>query len=134
MARALEGTPYRKQGRSPITGLDCGGLIVYVAHQLGLTTHDCTDYGDRPNYNQFLRELKKGGFVALPTTGYEMGDVLMFKEPRWPIHGGIYLGPSPKTGQPEMAHAWLIARKVCVVPFGRTQMDKLSITFRFPEV
>ncbi len=44
IARTCLGAPYRHQGRDPRTGLDCAGLIAYLAHTLGLPVIDRHDY------------------------------------------------------------------------------------------
>lgn len=53
-ARTWLGTPFHHQGRLKGTGVDCAGLIVGVARELGLSAFDTTGYGRRPN----TRELE----------------------------------------------------------------------------
>lgn len=144
VARSLDGIRYGKQGRlvkRNIHGdiilqesrLDCAGVIWYCAYHLGLSTHNVSNYGERPDPVQFRKEIIQGGATAVRFDDLCPADILLLTAPRWPVHSAIYLGPNPETNQPEMVHAWLPAKKVCVVPYGRVEKDKLSSIFRFPE-
>lgn len=128
LTRSLEGVRYLRRGRDPEMGLDCAGVIAYPGHQLGLGDHDCIAYGDHPNQRQFFRELIKGGCFGVPMTELSPGDIIMIRVPKWPVHSAIYLGPNAK-GVPEICHAWLPARKVCIVPYVNAD---LKFVFRYP--
>ena len=149
LARYLHGVRYRKQGRKLVfypdgtinlmmSGLDCAGLIACVGHSLELGTHDCLNYGDRPDPRQFMRELLQAGCTGLPQPenlgDLELGCIMLMAEPGWPVHSALYVGPNPKTRIPEMVHSWLPAKKVCCVPFSKTQRQKFRKALRFPEV
>lgn len=47
-ARTWVGTPFHHQGRLKGVGVDCAGVIVGVAHALGLSDYDRHDYGREP--------------------------------------------------------------------------------------
>lgn len=49
-AYALLGTPFRHQGRLPVVGLDCVGLLLVAGSRAGvLHAAEQTDYGRAPN-------------------------------------------------------------------------------------
>ena len=50
-ARAAIGTPFRHQGREAGRGLDCAGLLVHVAREIGAEPRD------------------RGGYARMPTGG-----------------------------------------------------------------
>lgn len=53
-ARRHLGTPFHHQGRLPGVGLDCIGLLVAVARELGVPIEDDATYGRRPRPAQLL--------------------------------------------------------------------------------
>tara|TARA_Y100000310_G_scaffold343050_1_gene448922 strand:- start:317 stop:721 length:405 start_codon:yes stop_codon:yes gene_type:complete len=87
-ARKYLGTPFVHQGRSG-HGLDCVGLLVQVAADLGLEAHDWTAYSLRPRAEQLL------GLITTscdPVEGdSQPGDILIFAMigPAWPQHAAI---------------------------------------------
>lgn len=86
-ARTWEGVKFRHCGRNRF-GVDCIGLIIKVAHELGLSTYDTKAYARAPDFKflmrEFKRELKK---VSLGDAGH--GDVLIMQQFKYPIHCGI---------------------------------------------
>lgn len=81
--RALDllGTPYRKGGRRPETGLDCSGLVRYVYKQ----THDI----DLPHN---ARDISQQG-VPVELGELKPGDLVFFNTLGRPFsHVGIYQG------------------------------------------
>lgn len=73
------GSPFRHQGRSPLRGLDCVGLIIYVGHQLGLMNFDRTDYRKRPAPLLLRNMADRAGFKEIsPQEGRE-GDIYLLK-------------------------------------------------------
>ena len=57
-ARNYLGVPFVHQGRSP-QGLDCVGLLVQVAEDLGFEAHDFAAYSLRPSSKQLMRLIGK---------------------------------------------------------------------------
>jgi len=53
MAREYKGVPYRHQGRSIVTGVDCAGLLALIAGRIGL------EYPDNFSKNKKLKKFKK---------------------------------------------------------------------------
>ncbi|MFT0167478.1 NlpC/P60 family protein [Paraburkholderia mimosarum] len=79
--RTWLGTPFKIQGRLKGVGVDCVGLLICSAHNLGLTDFDQTDYR-RPRF-EMLRDGCDANMqqIMLDTAG--PGDVLLF---RWGSH------------------------------------------------
>jgi cell wall-associated NlpC family hydrolase len=100
-ARKYIGVPFQHQGRS-MFGIDCIGLIVVVAHELGYTDDDATGYGRVPNGRRLMKGLEKHlDHSETP----QMGDVLLFKFDRLPHHVAFYTGDG-------LIHSYEAAKKV----------------------
>lgn len=65
-ARSYTGVRWVHQGRNR-AGLDCVGLIIRVAHDLGLSEFDATGYGTSPN-GDLGRALREQCIVQSPGT------------------------------------------------------------------
>lgn len=57
-ARKWLGVPWRHQGRDH-NGIDCAGLIIKVAHGLGISSFDCSGYGLTPDGESLRAELER---------------------------------------------------------------------------
>lgn len=86
-ARSYVGVPFRHQGRTR-DGLDCIGLIIRVAHDLGLSTADFRSYSREPNARVFFDNLAR--HLTRKPGEPEPGDVLVFALPKYPCHIAIY--------------------------------------------
>lgn len=58
-ARTWAGTPYVHQGRVRGAGVDCVGLVIGVAHALGISTFDTSDYLQQPDPIRMGRLLRE---------------------------------------------------------------------------
>lgn len=77
----LLGTTYRYGGNSPLTGLDCSGLVRHVYEQAAGVV-----------LPRSSREMARSG-EQVDTHALLPGDVLFFARPRKPVsHVGIYIG------------------------------------------
>lgn len=56
-AREFIGTPYLHQGRVKGAGIDCCGLVIQVAKELGLSDYDLTGYSRYADGVDFLKEF-----------------------------------------------------------------------------
>ena len=86
-ARAYLGVPWRHQGRSRL-GLDCAGLIVLTARDLGLSDHDRTGYGRHAQGLGFVDAFREA-MDPVPLSSMRPGDVLLFADEAYPCHCGI---------------------------------------------
>lgn len=86
-ARRWIGTPWRHQGRSA-SGVDCVGLLVMIARELGLSVKDETGYRRRQDgrrlFDILSRELQLSAI-----TNWKNGDIGLFKECGFPVHVGF---------------------------------------------
>ena len=92
-ARSCIGTPFRHQGRIKSTALDCAGLVVSVASDLGIEYIDVPDYGRDP-YQGLLQSTlaDQPNLDAVPRDEMQSGDVLLMRFGRDPQHLAIYTG------------------------------------------
>lgn len=84
-ARSYQNVRWLHQGRSR-AGLDCIGLVLAVAHDLGLSEFDTTDYGRIPDGERLRQELERH---MQPTSTPLPGDVLLMRFEREPQHVAI---------------------------------------------
>lgn len=87
-ARSWEGVAWRHQGRSREGGIDCVGLIIMVARDLGLSGYNDIPYGRRPNPQQFMDRLKVGGAIPSSLPQMKAGDMVILRDYA-PVHCGI---------------------------------------------
>jgi len=100
MARAYLGTPYHHCGRSR-HGLDCAGLLVLVAHDMGLSDWDAVDYSQQVRGDHLMAQLER--FFERVGDGEQEaspGDVFLFACWGNPTHVGI------ATGEGTFVHAF----------------------------
>lgn len=99
-ARAYLDTPFEHQGRLLGVGVDCAGLVIKVAHDLGLSEFDIDGYSAQPDETTFRATLREHMDEISPRA-LQPGDVLTFhfgKE----RHMGIVSSIEPLT----LIHAW----------------------------
>lgn len=89
-ARTWIGTPFHHQGRVRRVGVDCIGLIVQPARDLGIAVTDEIGYSDQPNAEHTLECLRRS-FVQVPVGRMLDGDVyyIWFGVPSQPHHFGF---------------------------------------------
>ncbi len=76
-ARAWRGCPWRHQGRSR-EGVDCAGLVIKVAHELGLTEFDTADYARQASDESMLEQCREH-LTAIPFAQVQPGDVAVMR-------------------------------------------------------
>lgn len=93
-ARKYVGVPFRHQGRHCRDGLDCLGLIVQVARDLGHEVEEVADYARYPDTKRLVREVEKYA-VQVPLETVQAGDFIIFGYNRRrpvPQHFAYYSG------------------------------------------
>lgn len=85
-ARKWLDTPFHHQGRLIGVGVDCAGLVVGVAHALGLSDFDTADYSRQPDPTRMRAVLNEH---MDPVAEYQPGDVLWFAIDSEPRHLAI---------------------------------------------
>ncbi|PCJ44599.1 MAG: hypothetical protein COA81_01465 [Alphaproteobacteria bacterium] len=88
-ARACVGSPFRHQGRDPASGLDCVGLIVYVAKTLNPGAFDFKRYKKIPGREAISRYAGMAGFAAKSIAQMMAGDVVILRFGRYLEHAAI---------------------------------------------
>lgn len=96
------------QGRTR-KGIDCAGLIVRVAHELGLSDYDSRDYQRRTSGHEFLRHFRDN-MKQKPISLIEPGDVILFRDKMYPCHSAFVA--DDKKGSLTIIHAFAGAKKV----------------------
>ena len=133
-ARALIGTPFVHQGRRPHIALDCAGLVVAVAEEVGIAALDQQGYGRRPS-NGLLQSALDGQPCLARVSPAEMqpGDVLLMRVVRDPQHLAIFAGYSPVCESETIIHAEIGAGKVCEHRLDDTWRSRIVRVYRFLE-
>lgn len=88
-ARTYCGVKWEHQGRNKDVGIDCIGLPVLVARDLGLEVRDVQGYGRTSEGRQLIKELDKS-LVRLKPMGRKDGSVLVFQDALMPMHVAFY--------------------------------------------
>lgn len=59
LARTQLGVPWMHQGRAPNVALDCAGLIIFIAKEIGYPYPETANYGINPSNNRMQTILGK---------------------------------------------------------------------------
>lgn len=86
-ARSHLGTPWRHQGRMPGVALDCAGLVILVARELGVVPADFDVNGYSRQPDGSMLELCKRFMVQI--SAIEYGSVAVLASESEPHHMGI---------------------------------------------
>ncbi len=130
-ARTWIGTPYHHAGRSKGAGVDCIGLVVGAARELGIAVSlDTTAYNRGDNL-----ALMTGGLAhfcdAVPEGDcLSPGDVLIFRGGRILHHVAIYAGQNTND-QHTMIHVYDAAGFVAEVELTDAWMRLLHAVYRY---
>lgn len=124
-ALAMVGTPFHAQGRLPGIGLDCIGVVVCVARQVGLPHTDVAAYPMRPN--GMLAPLLDAQLVRVYRAPRE-GDVLLMSFAGEPHHVAVMVDGS------RIVHAYATVRKCVVQSFTDHWRAKVRAVYEFPGV
>jgi len=113
-ARRCLGTPFHHQGRVPLVGLDCIGLVVVALRAAGYGVRDRVGYGRLPQGDALVAALVAHGAVRVDEA--RAGDVLLFAFCGVPQHVALC------TGAAQMIHAY--------APVGRVVESGLNAVWR----
>lgn len=109
-AREFLDTPFADQGREKRNGIDCVGLVLLVAEELGISSKDTTallgsqykHYRSTRIDGYVLAECKKR-LVEKPIAKLQAGDVAVFRLPDVPCHAAVI---AERSGVLYMIHAY----------------------------
>jgi cell wall-associated NlpC family hydrolase len=92
-ARQCLGTPFRHQGRLVAFGLDCAGVVIHVARQIGAGPIDVAGYGRHPANGELERTLDAQPCLErVALSDRAAGDVLLMRFASDPQHLAICTG------------------------------------------
>jgi len=126
-ARGWLGTRFHHQGRRKGVGVDCIGLVVGVARELGLEVDDRVNYPREPHDGELQAELEK----YLLKSELKAGCVALFRLEKEPQHVGIvsdYNGAGLG-----LIHAYMQARKVVEHNLDASWRAKIVAVYGFPQ-
>ncbi len=135
-ARSYIGTRWEHLGRTP-RGLDCVGLVVIVCKTLGLSDYDLQTYSREPVASQFLSHFIGGGGTRIPLDSAQPGDLIVFREERFPCHVAFRSEKAPSPDEAPLntiIHAHTTRRKVVEEPMIDHWMAKRVAAIRLPGV
>lgn len=127
-ARAWLDTPFHHQGRLRGVGVDCAGLIVGVAQDLGIAVPDQTGYARTPSNGQLRRALDAALTVA---PGLAPARVVLMRWESEDMHVGL-LADHPAGGL-SLIHAYAPARRVVEHYLDDVWADRITAIYYFPE-
>ena len=127
VARTWLGTPYHHQGRVKGAGVDCAGLLVGVANELGLSDFDVTGYSGRPNGDSLTRVCQEQ-MTPIPPEQLSPGDVLLFKFEAHAGHLGIFIGDNI------LIHSYMPRRRVVEQSLDSRWWSLVAGQYRLPGV
>jgi NlpC/P60 family putative phage cell wall peptidase len=93
-ARRWLKTPFLHQGRLRGVGVDCAGVVIGVAHDLGLSAFDVTGYARHPD-GRSLEAMCDANMTRVAMDEVRAGDVLLMRFGREPQHLAIVTQASP---------------------------------------
>ena len=126
-ARSYVGVPWRHLGRSR-TGVDCIGLVLLAARDVGVELPDPAPYVREPQGTRLLDGiLGHAERVANPRSG----DILLFRMGLYGGHVGI-ASLHPAWGVPACLHAYAPRRQVVEQPMDAELRAALIGAFRLP--
>lgn len=112
-ARKMLGVRWRHQGRLPgmhkSAGVDCAGLVVKVAHHLGLSDFDILDYPRHADWSKFVGHFRDN-MKEITRDELRPGDVICVRDGMFPCHCGI-IGQDTQ-GRLTFIHAYAPKRMV----------------------
>lgn len=138
-ARRYVGVRFRHQGRSEQIGLDCLGLLMLVARDLGLHsrskerpllgTLDRNDYSLLPD-GGCLKAMLDEHLTPLRVTELAEGDVLLLTLDGNPQH--LAIASTLADGRSGIIHAYRQAGKVVEHQFASPWTDSVAAAYRLP--
>jgi len=129
VAREYLGTPFHHEGRLKGIGVDCVGLLICVARDLGLSHRDVTGYPRQPSGGRLRRELHSQ-LTLLAIADAEPGDIVLMADTQ-ERHVGLLA--SHPLGMSSLIHA--DAWRRCVIEHRLDMMwhARIVAAYRFPE-
>lgn len=127
-ARKLVGVAFKHQGRSPVSGVDCAGLVACVYRALGVPFEDYTEYGRKPRPEILLAQAARD-MDEIDATEARGGDVLLiaFTKPGRPLTPQHF---ALKTDEGTIIHAHRKAGRVIEEPLTPYWQQRVCGSYR----
>lgn len=126
-ARRWLGAPFRHQGRSRETGVDCLGLVLSVGRALGFDLADAPAYTRQPDAAALRAGLERH-LLAVAPEAVRPGDILLMSIRRSPQHLGLL------TEAGGIIHVHAAAGKVVEHDLGSRWGGLVVAAYRFPHL
>ncbi len=124
-ARQCLGTPFKHQGRLIAFGLDCAGVVIHVARQIGAGHIDTSGYGRTPANGQLERTLDAQPCLErVSLANRAAGDVLLMRFASEPQHLAICAGET-------IIHAYEAAGLCCEHRLSSMWAARIVRVYRF---
>ncbi len=124
------GTRYMHQARLPGVGLDCAGVVVCAAREIGIDVQDISGYSRTPSGMRLTSALAAHCDVATYTgvDDLQKGDILAFIWDLEPQHIGVYVGDG------YIVHAHAMARRTVKHRLDAEWHSRIALVFRIKGV
>ena len=129
-ARGWIGTPFQHQARLRGVGVDCIGVVVGVARELGLSDYDISGYGAAP-YAALVTREADDHMDRVPITAMRAGDVLMLRIENDPQHFGIVTEVPGAGGVARFVHAFSKVGRCVETSLDRFWHSRVVAVYRF---
>jgi len=124
-ARQCLGTPFRHQGRLLAFGLDCAGVAIHVAREIGAGVIDVSGYGRTPANGQLERSLDSQPCLErIFLEDRQAGDLLLMRFASEPQHLAIFAGET-------IIHAYEAAGLCCEHRLSGLWASRIVRVYRF---
>lgn len=124
-ARAAIGTPFQHQGRAAGKALDCAGLIVHVARDIGAEYVDTAGYSRLPSHGLLQAALERQPcLMPVSIADRQPGDVLLMRFKNEPQHLAICAGET-------IIHSYSTVGQVCEHRLSDVWVSRIVSVYRF---
>lgn len=110
-------------------GVDCVGLLIMVARDLGIADFDTSAYSRRPDVQRFDALMRESGCRRIAHAKMAHGDIVRVSEDGWPVHCAIYDASAPGW----IIHATARIKSVVREPLDAVRDRQITSVWRFPE-
>ncbi len=127
-AREFLGTPYHHQGRVKGGGVDCAGLVICVAHELGLSAYDINNYPRKSDGIELKQLFNKN---AILTKKKDIGNIILLQIKQVPQHCGIM---GIKDDFMTLIHACRKRKKVVEIELTQNYINQIVSIYKSPNL
>lgn len=132
-ARECIGTPWVHLGRTVGQRLDCVGVVLHVLRKHGMSNFEPPAYQRRAQWGEFLPYFQQE-LAEVPRAEMLPGDVICFRQEKYPCHCGILTYPRSERLPPRFVHGYALRRQVVEQEYSQEWRSLTRAVFRFPGV